>query len=143
MKRYRFPLQAVQRIRNAERDRAAVAAAEAARVAADATADVERRQERYVATPPPAGVRSAADLLADRQLRELAADGIVEARRRQADAEVELLGRRTALAAAASAVKALEQLETRKREAHRTAERKAEAKVIDDLVVNLHGRSEP
>lgn len=141
MKRYRFPLQAVLRIRNAERDRAAVAAAEAAREAAAAAADVERRQERYASTAPPAGVASAARLLADRQIRELAANGIVEARRREGHAAAELIGRRAALAAAAASVKALEELEARGRSAHRTAEQKLETKVIDDLVVSLHSRS--
>jgi flagellar export protein FliJ len=143
VKRYRFPLQAVLRIRSTERDRAAMAAAEAARDLAAAADEVERRRQRYVATAPPAGVRSAAELLADRQLRELAADGIVEARKREGHAEAELVGRRSALAAAASAVKALEELEARGRIAHRASEQKAEAKVIDDLVVNLHTRSEP
>ena len=142
MKRYRFPLQAVLRIRTTERDQAARAAADAEREAVAAQRAREHAVEVYGQVVPNGGVVSTRQLLSQRLVAELGAEAVLEAGERTRAADAELLGKRAALAAAASAVKALEELEARGRAAHRTAAMKAEAKEVDDLVVSRHGRGD-
>lgn len=143
MKKYKFPLGAVLRIRTTARDEAARAAADAEREASIAQDALVRAREQYVArVVPNGGVISTHHLLSQRLVHELGAEAVLEADERASIAEAELLGKRAALVAAASAVRALEELESRGRAAHRTAVQKHEAKQVDDLVVSRHGRGE-
>ena len=142
MKRYRFPLGAVLRIRRTERDQAARAVADAERDAAAAERAREHAIAVYGQVVPNGGVISTQQLLSQRLIHELGADAVVAADARKESADGELLARRAALAAAASAVKALEELEARGRVAHKAAAMKQEAREVDDLVVSRHGRSD-
>jgi flagellar export protein FliJ len=139
VRRATFRLQPVLELRRTQERTAALAAAEAARAAADA----DRRAteaEAAVASAVPTGPVSAGTFSAAMVLGRLAAEDAAAARSLAiASAEqAELL--RAAWTAAAQRTKGLERLRERHLETVRLAEQAAEERSVDDLVTGRSGR---
>lgn len=137
MKRYRFRLQTVLRVRRIERDREAAATARAARAVHDATAEVVAREAAYSEVAPSEGLRSPKAVLLEHAQRNLQASGVVVSRDRRSRAAAELLAARARLAATAAAVGALEELDARSRQRHGREMDRVEARRVDDLVTGV------
>lgn len=134
MKRYRFRLETVLRVRRIERDRAAAEAAIATREMEAATDEVATRELAYADFDPVNGLRSPKAYLLEQAQRNLQATGVVSARDRRASAAAEAKAAKARLAAAASAVAALEELDARSRGRHERELAVVEARRLDDLV---------
>jgi flagellar FliJ protein len=140
LKRFRFRLEQVLRVRRLQEDMARAALQHAnleARRAADA---VNARIEEYGAAARPDGAQSY-DAFNRMQSRLDNAAGAINVARgvyRQALGLVE--ERRAEWAAARQRVAALERLEQRRRDEYAIEARRAEDRLVDDLVVARHAR---
>ena len=141
MRRYRFRLEPVLRVRRQEQDaaRAAVLAA-TARTSAEGEALAERDQA-YAAGTTAHGSRSAADFVHVQEHRAALGRAVLEQRRRLQEAEVRLAHARTGWTAAAVRVGALDRLDDRQRAEHTARAQKEEEMVVDDLVVSRFAQS--
>lgn len=142
MKRYKFRLDTVLRVRKVEEDRAIAVLAAASRALVEAEATLQRRLDRYGDVPAPSGPLPVAELLKVRARQDGVAAAVVFAgtERLRAEATVEL--RRDEWSAAARRVAALERLDQRRREEHSVEAQRQEALEVDDMVVGRHGRSD-
>jgi flagellar export protein FliJ len=140
VKRYKFPLAAVLRVRKIEEDQAvtALADAERRRVAAEELAGRREAAHRGAATAT--GVSTAHAFLAAREHRERTAAAVLAAQEEVAQARMATTARRAALAAAAAAVGALEHLDEQHRAAHALELQREEDLEVDDLVTGRHAR---
>jgi flagellar protein FliJ len=141
MRRYRFRLEPVLRVRRQEEDvaRGAVLAATAlAGAEAEALAERDRAYANGTAAPGP---RSAADFVHVQHHRAALGQAVLEQRRRLQAAEVQLAQARTGWTAAAARVGALERLDERQRAEHDVRALREEEMVVDDLVVSRFGSS--
>ena len=139
MRRYRFRLEAVLRVRRNEQDvaRSAVLAATAAASAeASALADRDRAYAAAVSAP---GSRSAADFLSEQAHRCALANAVLDQRRRLAQAQSSVDTARAAWTAAAARVGALERLDERSRAEHAEHASRENEMTVDDLVVSRRG----
>jgi flagellar export protein FliJ len=139
MRRYRFRLEPVLRVRRQEQDaaRAAVLAATAL-TGAEAQALAERDQA-YAAGTGAQQMRSAADFVFAQEHRAALGRAVLDQRRRLQEAEVRLGQARAGWTAAAVRVGALERLDERSRAEHTARALKEEEMVVDDLVVSRFG----
>lgn len=140
MKRYRFRLDPVLRVRRVEQDAAQAGMAAAQRDLTEAEEALVRSVARYqqVAAPPPA--QAATAWLASRGRVGLVAATVVAAGTGRETAAMQAADRRAALQEARQRVSALERLDERRREEHALAARRDEDAQIDDLVTGRHGR---
>lgn len=147
MKRYRFPLGQVLRVRRIEEDRAAGELA-AARLAE--RAEEERKAARLAACqavaspPPPAGAGfpgGVGGFLAWRDRCDRAGSAAIAAAHAHREAIAQSERSRAGWAAAAMRVSALEHLDDRRRAEHRDAAERAETVAADDLVTSRWSRS--
>ena len=140
MKRYRFPLEPVLRVRLIEQDaaRAAlVAAHHGFRVADDAR---HRTVARYRALPVDAGAETTDRWLARRTASHRTAACVVAAEADTEAARARMDDQRSALQQARMRTSALERLDGRRREEHELESRRAEDAEVDELVTARHGR---
>jgi flagellar export protein FliJ len=139
VRRYRFRLEPVLRVRRQEQDaaRGAVLAATAL-TAAEAEALAERDQA-YAAGTAAHDPRAAADFVFVQQHRAALGRAVLDQRRRLQDAELRLAQARAGWTAAAARVGALERLDERQRAEHTARALKEEEMVVDDLVVSRFG----
>ena len=139
MKRYRFRLEAVLRVRRNEQDlaRGAVLAARAG--AASAAAALDERDRAYAAALTAPGSRSAADFLYEQAHRSALANAVLDQRRRLAQAEQVVTTASAAWTAAAARVGALERLDERSRAEHTARTSREDELTVDDLVVSRRG----
>jgi flagellar export protein FliJ len=144
MKRYRFRLDSVLRVRRIEEDRAAVALA-----VAQAQAAAEARRQHAAETAYTAiahkdaeGARAVATYLAQRSLADSAAASLIIARHRAAVAHDDVEARRNDWTDAAGRVTGLERLDERGREVHADDLEREEAAHVDDLVTSRHNRGD-
>ena len=140
MKRFRFRLEQVLRVRRLQEDiaRAALMTAHhAARETADA---VNARIEDYAAVPRPSGTQSYDAFNRTQSRLDNAAGAINVARAAYARALEVVDVRRGEWTAARQRVAALERLEARRRDEHAIESRRAEDRLVDDLVVARHAR---
>lgn len=141
MRRYRFRLEPVLRVRRDEQDLAQAAVLTAQ---AEAGAEVGRLRDRDQAYAQAVGAQgpcSAADFVYEQQHRHALATAVLDQRRRVAQAEEVVQQARVALTGAASRVGALERLDERQRAEHSARALKEEELIIDDLVVARFGRA--
>ena len=136
MRRYRFRLEPVLRVRRQEQDaaRGAVLAATALRHS-EAQALVER-DAAYTSALAAPGRRSAADFVRVQQHRAALGRAVLDQRTRVHEAEARLEQARAGWTAAATRVGALERLDERQRAEHTARAAKEEEMVVDDLVVS-------
>ena len=136
MRRYRFRLEPVLRVRRSEEDAArgaVLAATVLTRAEAQALAE---RDEAYAAGTGTQQIRSAADFVFVQQHRAALGRAVLDQRRRLQEAELRLEQARAGWTAAAARVGALERLDERQRAEHTARARKGEEMVVDDLVVS-------
>jgi flagellar FliJ protein len=132
MKKYRFRLDAVLRVRRIEEGRAAADLAAANRAVHEAEAELDRRLEHYSALESAGDAISSTSFLADRAHRSHAADGVVLAGAAKIAAELEAEKMRDIWSAAAMRVRALERLDERRREEHDLDVRRDEVVTLDE-----------
>lgn len=135
MKRYRFRLDTVLRVRQVEEERARGELALAHRRLAEADAVLEERIEHYGAVPQPTAPLPAVSFLAARDRQEWAARSVVTAGTARIAADTTVAERRSEWAAAATRVSALERLDERRRAEHRIEAQRQEGLEVDDMVV--------
>jgi len=139
VRRYRFRLEPVLRVRRQEQDaaRAAVLAATACACAEDES--LAERDRAYAAGTRAHGSRSAADFVHVQEHRAALGRAVLDQRRRVQEAQLRLEQARTDWTAAAARVGALERLDERSRAEHTARALKEQELVVDDLVVSRFG----
>jgi flagellar export protein FliJ len=142
MKKYRFRLEQVLRVRRLEEERARAAVLVARREADVSAGRVRDRIAAYHSFEPAAGPVASARLLADRALHTLRADAVEVARGREAEAWKVVADRLQVWSGAAQKVAALERLDERRRADHALAARREDDLVVDDLVTVRFARQE-
>ena len=141
MKRYRFRLDTVLRVRQVEEDRAKGELALAHRALAEADALLERRIDHYGDVPRPEQPMPVSSFLASRDRQEWAARAVVVAGTARLSADAHVAVRRDEWSAAAMRVAALERLDERRHEEHRLEAQRQEAIEVDDIVVARAARA--
>lgn len=141
MRRYRFRLEPVLRVRRSEEDAARAAVLAATALTGAETEALAERDRAYAAGANAQGPRSAADFVYVQQHRAALGRAVLEQRRRLQEAEVRLAQARTGWTGAAARVGALERLDERQHAEHAARALKEEEMVVDDLVVSRSGQS--
>ncbi len=138
MKRFRFRLEQVLRVRRIQEDRARAALLTANRDAHEAAMRVEASIAEYRTRSFPDGVQPYVEFERALFLLDTAASAVELSRRAHRDALVVVDVRRTEWMDARRRVHALERLEERRRAEHELENRRAEDRLVDDLVVARH-----
>jgi flagellar export protein FliJ len=142
VKRAAFRLQPVLELRRVQEKAAALAAARAAREAADAERRAREREMALSESRVPASATAETFLAAMATLRSAAVDA-AEARSVATASAEQAEAVRATWTAAAQRTRGLERLKERHAEAVLIAERTAEERAVDDLVTGRAGRGEP
>jgi flagellar protein FliJ len=140
LKRFRFRLEQVLRIRRVQEDMARAALMHAHHEARAAADQVNARIEEYAAAARPGGTQTYETFNLLQSRLDNAAGAIVVARTTYRQALDVVDERRTEWAAAQQRVAALERLEARRRDEYAIEVRRAEDRLVDDLVVARHAR---
>jgi flagellar export protein FliJ len=140
VKRYRFRLEAVLRVRRIEEERELAAFAAARRAAAAAERAARDCLHRYQSLPAPGAQMVAPDFIGARGRLALAADTLSNANAAHAGAVRHVESQREQWTVAAQRVSSLERLDLRKREEYEIDVRRDEDKTVDDLVTGRFGR---
>jgi flagellar FliJ protein len=136
VKRYRFRLEPVLRVRRQEQDAARMAVLAATALAGAETEALAERDRAYAAGLTASETRSAADFVSMQEHRAALGRAVLEQRRRLQEAQVRLAEARTDWTAAGARVGALERLDERQRAEHTARALREEEMVVDDLVVS-------
>ena len=136
MRRYRFRLEPVLRVRRQEQDLARGAVLAATALAGAESDALAERDLAYAAGANAQGPRAAVDFVFVQEHRAALGRAVLEQRRRLQAAEVRLAHARTGWTAAAARVGALERLDERHRAEHTARALREEEMVVDDLVVS-------
>lgn len=139
MKRYRFRLEQVLRVRRVQADQAAAALGLARRSEADAVAAEQSRLHALAERSRPAGSYSAGQLLVERAVWDAELDSLHRLAAARVAAGLVTGERRDEWTVTSRRVKALELLDDRRREEHRVETDRAEARRVDDLVASRFG----
>lgn len=139
MKRYRFRLEPVLRVRRNEQDLARSAVLAARADVASETAALDERDRAYAAALAAHGTRSTADFTYEQAHRSALANAVLDQRRRLAQAERDVEVASAAWTAAAARVGALERLDERSRAEHTARALREDELTVDDLVVSRRG----
>ena len=133
MKKYRFPLETVLRVRRIEEDRVKAELLLANRAVTSAQYSVERRTTHLAAVPPaPSG--SSLEFMRGRSRQMQAAASLGHARGVLSQREELAAERRTEWTGARSRVTSLERLDDRLRSEHAIEAGREEQRLVDDLV---------
>lgn len=141
MKRYRFPLDTVLRVRQIEQDIARAGLVDAQQTSTSADAELHQTVDRYRSLPTGTGSESAQRWLARRSVGQLTAASVMAAGTNSEHARLLVDERRAALRAARMRTSALERLDERHRDEHDLESRRAEERDVDELVTARHGRT--
>ncbi len=141
MKRYRFALESVRRVRRIHEDQAKAALLGANRRLGLARRELEARLARYNATARTPSAMTVEEFVAERRLRQYAAETVVEAR-----GQVRLASEAAAMSLshytlAARKVQVLDRLDERRRAEHALEASREETREVDDIVVGRYRRS--
>jgi flagellar export protein FliJ len=142
VKQFRFRLAQVMRVRRIQEDREKAALMVANRAAHLAAVRVEENLTEYAARPRPVGPQSMADFERTLFMLDAAAGAVTMARFAHRDAIMVVDEQRAIWTAAHRKVSALERLEERRRAEHEIEMRRAEDRLVDDLVVARHARGD-
>ncbi len=141
MKRYKFRLEQVLRVRRMEEEQARASLLAANAQLHTAGQRLRDRTERYHTMVAPIGPSQLTEFLAWRQRREAAATALLAAGQAVDSATVQVAERRDGWSAAAAKVTALERLDERRRAEHAAEAAREFDQEIDDLVTSRHGRA--
>lgn len=141
MKRYKFGLGGVLRLRQMEEEQARASMLEAERAAEEATAALNARLEAIGAALVDGGHRSGPEFRHERDQLERHALAVSAARAAEANALSAMRVSRVAWEEAAKAVRALERLDERHRAAWRFETTRAAQLATDEVAQTHHGRS--
>jgi flagellar export protein FliJ len=141
VKRYRFRLEQVMRVRRIQEDQARSLVVEARTRAADAAAVTLRRIEAYESHSSAGATVDAAGFLASRALHEAKAQAVLNAQVEEMEAREVVAQRLDGWSEAARRVSALERLDERRREEYDIELRRDEDAQVDDLVVSRQARA--
>ena len=142
MKRYKFRLDTVLRVRRVEEDRAVAALAAARRQLDAAEQTLQDSLDRYTGVPAAQGPLPLDALLRARAHQELVAASVVHAGTQRLRAEAIVEVQRAEWSAAAQRVAALERLDERRRAEHALEAQRQETIEVDDMVVARAARAE-
>jgi len=140
LKRFRFRLEQVLRVRRLQEDMARAELMHAHRQARAAADRVNARIADYTAAPRPYGEQPLPDFNLVQFHLDNAAAAITVARGSYQHALGVVEDRRADWAAARQRVAALERLEARRRDEYAIEARRADDRLVDDLVVARHSR---
>jgi flagellar export protein FliJ len=138
VKRFRFRLDQVLRVRRIQEERAQAALLLANRGARDAAARVEAALAEYETRSFPEGVQPYEEFERALFLLDTAASTVELSRRAHRDALLVVDERRREWMDARRRVQALERLEDRRRAEHELDNRRAEDRLVDDMIVARH-----
>lgn len=133
MKKYRFRLEAVLRVRRIEEERAQGVLLAAYQALREADAELERRLDHYRTVTAPDGSVPQHAFIAARSRQDGAASAVVAAGTARLAAEAEVERARQEWTEAAARVKALERLDDRRREEHALEALRQETIVLDEV----------
>jgi flagellar FliJ protein len=139
VKRYRFRLEPVLRVRRQEEDAARGVVLAATVLTRAEAAALAARDQAYADGTGAQQIRSAADFVFVQQHRAALGRAVLDQRRRLREAELALDRASAGWTAAAARVGALERLDERQRAEHTARALKEEEMVVDDLVVSRFG----
>ncbi len=142
MKQFQFRLAQVMRVRRIQEDREKAALMVANRAAHLAAVRVEQNLEEYATRARPVGPQSMADFERTLFMLDAAAGSVTMARFAHRDALMVVDEQRATWTAAHRKVSALERLEDRRRAEYELEMRRAEDRLVDDLVVARHARGD-
>jgi flagellar biosynthesis chaperone FliJ len=142
VKRYRFRLEGVRRVRQVQQDQAAAELGGAVQASLRAERDATDRRAALAARTIAPGPSRADSLVAGIVVREAASRSVKEAMAARAVAAARVSELRDAWALTAQRVAALDALDERRRAEHDVAQRRWEANLVDDLVTSRHQRDE-
>ena len=140
MKRFRFRLEQVLRVRRLQEDMARAELMHAHREARAAADRVNSRIAEYSNAPRPSGEQAYDEFHRIQFRLDNAAGAVTVARAGYRHALGVVDDRRADWAAARQRVAALERLEDRRRDEHAIEVRRADDRLVDDLVVARHSR---
>ena len=140
MKRFRFRLEQVLRVRRLQEDMARAELMHANREARAAADRVNERIAEYNGAPRPGGEQPYDEFNRVQFHLDNAAGAITVARTEYRTALKVVDDRRAEWAQARQRVAALERLEERRRDEHAIEARRADDRLVDDLVVARHSR---
>jgi len=140
VKRYRFRLEALLRVRRIEEDRAALELAAARNAAIRAAHEQDAAETHYETRRQGLDRQTLATFLARRNLADTSAAMVIAARQRSTAAAATVEDRRTDWSTAAGRVTGLERVDERGRDAHRAEADRQEGLTIDDIVTSRHRR---
>lgn len=141
MKRYRFALEPVLRVRRIQEEVARAGFVAANHGLAGAELLLEGSLERYATIPQQPGPRPAATWLVDRGGLDRTAASVLAAGTAREVARLRVEDERRALQAARMRVTGLDRLEGRHREEHAVAVRRDEDAEADEQIMARHGRT--
>jgi flagellar FliJ protein len=142
VKRYRFRLEPVLRVRRMQEEAARAVLLAATAAAADQEQQLAARSEAYEKACLASEVRSCADFLYEQSRRSAFAAAVLEQRDRVRAAQEDVVRARSAWSDTASRVGALERLDDRQRDEHRMQTQKEDDLNTDELVVARFGRDD-
>src|SRR4051812_4956707 len=140
MKRFKFRLHSVLRVRRIQEDQARARLLTANVAAQQAGLVVDARVARYHDLDRPAGLQHEPDFARTWFSLDAAAGAIDVAREQQIEALAQVASRRSEWSEASMRVAALERLEERQRALHAIEAQRDEARTTDDLVVSRYSR---
>ncbi|MFZ4515052.1 MAG: flagellar export protein FliJ [Acidimicrobiia bacterium] len=142
MKKYRFRLATVLRVRRIEEEQARAVLMQANHAVTAANAEVHAREEALAARNAAHGTMSREAFLALQGQGARLAEAVRTASARRAEALAIQAARRAEWSLRAQRVSSLERLDERQHEAYAIELNREEIKVVDDLVTNRFGRQE-
>lgn len=142
MKRYRFRLEPVLRVRRTEQDLAQAAVLSAQTVVAAELQTLTARDDAYARALSLQGSLSAAEFCYEQAHRSALASAVLTQRQRVQQAERGVEHAQAVWSAAAARVGALDRLDERQRAEHHAHSLREEELTVDDLVVARFGRAE-
>jgi flagellar biosynthesis chaperone FliJ len=135
MKRYRFRLEQVLRVRRLQEEQARNEVGLARRAAEAAMAERRARSDAYQQRIEDTGPASTTVFLTRRAIGGYAARSVVESEVAEREAMAASAARLAAWSVAAGRVTALERLDERRRDEHRSEALREQEKAVDDLVL--------
>ena len=142
MKKYKFRLETVLKVRTTQEDLARAALAHANLRVSNADALLAAKASRYSSMAMAGGMRSTSAFLSERFVHEMAARSVKQAETIREEAVREAAEARLSWSQAAQEVSVLERLDERRRAEH-DAENVRQADIeVDDIVVGRFGRNQ-